>query len=199
MDDISTSQVYNTTSKTLKSDITVQQYEESALDTYLNTTWYNTLNDKIKAAIIEQGISQDAWYGANTGTPVYSGTYGTTVPGTSNYVISKYARNTFHVGYRNVYALSMQDVIDYLSDENVRVDTSAILRNVNIWKMFWNTETQPNNYANLWLRSASATTTERVWAVAGSAGYMGFIDPVNAAAVRPAFNIDLSKISYSIV
>lgn len=199
MSDISTSQ-YNATSKTTSMNtITVQQYAESTLDNYLNITWYNTLKDTIKDAIIPQTITQDAWYGSASGIPSYSGTYGTTVPGTNNYNISKFTRGPLRVGDRNIYALSVQDVISYLSDENMRVDTSAILRNVNIWKMFWNTEIQSDDYSNLWLRSASATNTERVWAIGGSAGYLGFATPVNDAAVRPAFNIDLSKIPYSIV
>ena len=127
-------------STTTMGTISVAKYEGSDIDTYLNTTWYNTLTDTAKAAIVPENVVCDAWYWGNTGDPDYTGTYGTAVPGTSNYTISKYAGGTLNIGNRNVLALGIQDVIDYLNDSAVQVDTTAILRNVNIWKMFWNDE-----------------------------------------------------------
>lgn len=204
MRDIFTASQYNETGKTTTmGNLTIQQYAESSLDKELNTNWYNTLSATAKTAIVPQIITQDAWYWSTStasGNPTYSGTYGTSVPGTLNYSIGKYADTEITVGSRNIYALSVQDIVDYLSDENMRVDVTAILRNVNIWKMFWNTETQSDDYSNFWLRSACASQTGRVWAILGRPGDVGdSIGATESQHVRPAFNIDLSKISYSIV
>lgn len=192
-------QKYNATNKSSKMGgvyIFAQQYSGSDLDTYLNTTWYNTLSDIAKAAIIAQDIIQDVWYlGSSTalGNPVYSGTYGDEVPGTSKCTIGKYADGGVIVGSRNVYALSVQDVVDYLNDSAVLVDTTAMLRNVNIWKMFWNIETKPNT--SFWLRSANGNYSYRALYV-NSVGTIWGGSYSDDLAVRPAFCIDLNKIPF---
>lgn len=60
MSDISTSQRYNATSKTgtFINGTTGQLYMGSDLDTYLNTTWYNTLTSAAKAAIVPESRTQ---------------------------------------------------------------------------------------------------------------------------------------------
>ena len=50
---------YNETSKTTNfNGITAQKYEGSALDMYLNTTWYNTLSSEAKNAIVPENVVQ---------------------------------------------------------------------------------------------------------------------------------------------
>lgn len=180
--------------------LTVAKYEGSDIDTYLNTTWYGTLKDSVKAAIVPENVVCDAWYWGNTGDPDYTGTYGTAVPGTNNYTISKYAGGTLNIGNRNVFALGVQDVIDYLNDSSVQVDATAILRNVNIWKMFWNVETQPTNYTYPWLRSSVAGDSDFAWRVNGGSGNLsnGYIVG-SSRVVRPALNLNLSKVPFTIV
>ena len=177
--------------------LTVAKYEGSDIDTYLNTTWYNTLTSAAKAAIVPESVVCDAWYWGNTGDPDYTGTYGTSVPGTSNYTISKYSGGTLNIGNRNVFALGVQDVIDYLNDSSVQVDTTAILHNVNIWKMFWNGEV--SHYTYPWLRSSYADSSNYAWGVRGLNGYL--IDDAvdNSSVVRPALNLNLNQIEFSIV
>ena len=188
---------YNTTSKTTTmGGTTVQQYANSDLDNYLNTTWYNTLSNAAKAAIVPKVVIQDAWQYWTSLSHTYSGTYGTEVPGTTNYSISKYDGGTLTVGNRNVYAIGVQDVIDYLSDESLRVDTTAILRNVNIWKMFWNTKTQPSSIYYPWLCSAYVGDPTCVSIVSRNKGRLAQSGCSNSNAARPAFQIDLSKISF---
>lgn len=194
MSDIATSQAYNTTSKpTGILSVIIQQYADSDLDTYLNTTWYNTLSDVAKAAIVSTAVIQDAW---TFGSAEYSGTYGATVPGTTAYNIGKYS-NTISIGERNIFALSVQDVIDYLNDNSVQVDTTAILRNVNIWKLFWNTETSPKNSGSIRLSSANTGNSNSTWIVNSSLGYLNIGSVTIGHRVRPAFNIDLSKIPFT--
>lgn len=178
--------------------ITVAKYESSDIDTYLNTTWYNTLTSTAKAAIVPENVVCDAWYWLDTGDSGYTGTYGTSVPGTDNYTISKYAGGTLNIGNRNVFALGVQDVIDYLNDSSVQVDTTAILRNVNIWKMFWNDEVS-HSVKYPWLRSSSADASYMACYVNGDIGSLGRHTVENSSIVRPTLNLDLSKIQYTLV
>ena len=199
MYDTLTSEWNTDTSKaTTMGTLTVAKYDSSDIDTYLNTTWYNTLTSTTKAAIVPEFVVCDAWYQDNTGNPDYTGTYGTVVPGTKNYTISKYTGGTLNIGERNVFALGVQDVIDYLNDSSVQVDTSAILRNVNIWKMFWNDEVSHSG-KYLWLRSSIAGYSDFVWGVNGVIGSL-YNDTVDISrVVRPALNLDMSKIQYTLV
>ena len=198
MYDTLTSKYNATSTTTTMGSLTVQKYEGSTIDTYLNTTWYNTLTDTAKAAIVPESVVCDAWYWGNTGDPDYTGTYGNSVPGTSNYTISKYAGGTLNIGNRNVFALGVQDVIDYLNDSSIQVDTSAILRNVNIWKMFWNDEVSHSG-KYLWLRSSDADNSKFAWYVVGYYGSLGSSGVSSSSVVRPALNLDMSKIQYTLV
>lgn len=187
----------NASTTTTMGDLTVQKYEGSKLDTYLNNTWYNILSTKTKNAIISENIACDIWYWESTGNPDHTGTFGTSVPGTTNYTISKYTGGVFDIGNRNVFAITVQDVIDYLSEDSAKVDTSAILRNVNIWKMFWNDEVSHSGKL-LWLRSLSASNSNNTWVVGGEKGSLTSTGAVASGIIRPALNIDLSKIEWSI-
>ena len=198
MYDTLTSAYNSTSTTTTMGSLTVQKYEGSTIDTYLNTTWYNTLTDTAKAAIVPESVVCDAWYLNNIGDPDYTGTYGNSVPGTSNYTISKYAGGTLNIGNRNVFTLGVQDVIDYLNDSSVQVDTTAILRNVNIWKMFWNDEVSHSDKYP-WLRSSSALTSSYAWNVIGGSGSLSVDDVNYSDVVRPALNLDMSKIQYTLV
>lgn len=192
--------VYNndTSYDTTMGTLTVAKYEGANIDTYINTTWYNTLTSTAKTAIIPENVICDAWYWGNSGDPDYTGTYGDSVPGTSNYTISKYTGGTLNIGERNVFALGIQDVIDYLDDSSIQVDTSAILRNVNIWKMFWNDELSHSD-KYLWLRSSIAGDSSSAWCAIGETGYLTRGTLLSTFIVRPVLNLDLSKIPYTTV
>ena len=191
--------VYNSTNTTTTmGSLAVQKYEGSTLDTYLNTTWYNTLTSATKAAIVPENVVCDAWYFNNSGDPDYTGTYGTSVPGTWNYTISKYAGGTLNIGNRNIFALGVQDVIDYLNDSSVQVDTTAILRNVNIWKMFWNDEVSHSG-KYLWLRSSDAGYSSYAWFARGDYGCLVGNDVLNSFIVRPALNLNLNQVKFTVV
>ena len=201
MYNIADSQKYNTTSITKPFDsLTVQDYMASDLDYYLIDTWYNTLTSTTKTAIVPKNILLDVWYLSTnstiSGNPTYSGTSGTTIPGTTDYSIGQYSDYVMYTT-RKIYALSIQDIIDYLSDDDMKVDISAILRNVNIWKMFWNIEVQPNNSTSIWLRSASADNSDYVWFIDSDRGMLRINNMDYNYAVRPAFHIDLSKIPFT--
>lgn len=180
------------TVKTIGFNMSNNTYAGSTLDSYLNSTWYNTLTDKAKAAIVSKTLNQDSWYSDASGSPVYNGHYGPAVPATSSYSISKGSSTYGDQITRNVYALSLQDMIDYITNTDVG---DGLLENYNIWKMFWDTTVKPSVSEQLWLCSASATSTRSAWIV--NTNNYGYVSPGTAGiakAVRPALTIDLSKI-----
>lgn len=178
-------------------DVFGNDYASHDLDNYLNQTWYEALSSNAKAAIVPKDITQDSWYYGDSGDPDYSGTCGEKVPGTGNYTISKNSNDVRAVGERNVYAMSVQEVIDYLSDENVLVDKTAMLRNQNIWKMFFNVETKPSTSTFPWLRSARADLSNYAWYIYSKEGLLHTQRAEFGGATRPAFQIDLSKIPFT--
>ena len=172
-------------------------YEGSELDTFLNTTWYGELNDAAKAAIVPKTFTQDSWYDGNSGNPIYSGYYGETNTGTTPYTISRGDTAYGSSITRNVYALSVQDVLDYVLDTTVG---DGLLQNYNIWKMFWNIEESPSYSASPYLRSAFANNGIYGWGVNDNSGYIKRTDNlINSRRVQPAFTIDLSKIEWDVV
>ena len=96
-----------------------QTYAGSTLDTLLNTTFYNALNDDAKAAIVPQVISQT--YQTNSTTKpnseydFYLASRCITYYGDSNtcyFTIDKIVE----VGERYVYALGITDLAEYDND-----------------------------------------------------------------------------------
>lgn len=179
------------------------RYSDSALNNILNTTWYNTLSTTAKAAIVPKNIVQDYWYLSNDtilGEPHYSGKYGATYPGTTAYIVSKDNVSTpVNIGSRYVYAMSVQEVIDYLSDSNVLYQKDIMLMNANIWKMFWDKITRPQTTSlSVLLRSVWSKEANRVWCADPNYGYLGDAYIGNANIARPAFQIDLSKVAFTI-
>lgn len=170
-------------------------YAGGTLDNYLNSTWYGTLTATAKSAIVDKSFRQDSWYFGSSGNPDYSGYYGTSNPGTSSYTVSLGSKTYGSSITRHVYALSAQDVIDYVTDTSI---TDGKLQNYNIWKMFYNKTSQPSPYYYHWLRSAGADYSSSAFTVRGNYGYLGGFNVARSIACRPAFQIDLSKIAFTV-
>ena len=190
----STSQVFNATNKTVafSGGRTGQQYQGSDLDTYLNTTFFATLSATMQAAIVPKAITQDMW-GYFTVVPS-SGTYYHQTHGSSNYYfqdnISGVVYGTAEVGSRNIYALSVREVIDYLG-----VPENGDFADTDTRKMFWNDNSSHSQ--SLWLRSAYDKYSDVAFAVNGYGGHLFDYSCIFSESVRPAFQIDLSKIAYT--
>ena len=183
---------YNSTSTTTTfGSTTAQKYEGSTLDTYLNTTWYNTLTSAAKAAIVPENVVQYCYQyydEPNTpNTPTYTYQY------QYNWSDSDYenANNVGNVtvGERNVFALDLKDIFDYL--EKVCITSDELMT------MFWNNTTKVEKY--LWLRSSGADSSNDAWRVDGYAGLLYDTDVTSSSVVRPALNLDMSKIQYTLV
>ena len=193
MYDAVTNQPWNSASQTTSFEgITCQRYAGSTLDTYLNGTFYGALSAEAKAAIVSTPVTQDVFYrdtGTARGNPVYHGTQGS-----SSYTVGRYTQNAIPVGNRYVYALSVQDVLDYIG---ATPDNTA-LNSANIWQMFYNTTTAPSGN-NVWLRTADAGNSAQVLYTGVGDGNLynrAATDTGANRATRAAFSIDLTKIDW---
>lgn len=191
MSDISTSQKYNATSKTgtFSNGATGQLYVESDLDTYLNTTWYNTLTSTVKAAIVPESRTQYMYRYSdkpNTpNTPTYTYQY------QHNWSDSDYENadltDSILIGNRNIFALDLKDIFDYFG--KVCITSNELME-------LWTNQTSA--VSKFWrLSSARADSPGSAWLVGGDRGSLRNSGVSLALAVRPAFNIDLSKISFT--
>ena len=186
-----TSKYNNTSTTTAFGSTTAQKYEGSTLDTYLNTTWYNTLSTEAKNAIVPENVVQycykyyDEPNTPNTPTYTYQYQY--------NWNNSDYdnANNLGNVtvGERNVFALDLKDIFDYF--EKVCITSDELMT------MFWNSTTKVSKY--IWLRSSRAGSSSAAWRVDGRGGYLHSGVATGSYVVRPALNLDMSKIQYTIV
>lgn len=192
MSDISTSQKYNATSKTgtFTNGATGQLYAGSDLDTYLNTTWYNTLSSTAKAAIVPESRTQymyqfyDEPNTPNTPTYTYQYQY--------NWSDSDYENanltDSILIGNRNIFALDLKDIFDYFG--KVCITSNELME-------LWTNQTNAVSGKSWWLSSAYADIPGNTWRVYGAYGSLRSGGIGLAIAVRPAFNLDLSKIPFA--
>ena len=183
--------LYNTTSTTTTFEsTTAQKYEGSTLDTYLNTTWYNTLSTEAKNAIVPENVIQycyqyyDAPNTPNTPTYTYQYQYNWS---DSDYENADNVGNVT-VGERNVFALDLKDIFDYMGKMCITSDE--------LMAMFWNSTTQVSKY--LWLRSSYAGDSNSAWSVYGDSSNLNSSDVTISYVVRPALNLDMSKIQFTV-
>ena len=186
------SSAYNSTSTTTTfGSTTAQKYESSTLDTYLNTTWYNTLTSATKAAIVPENIVQHCYqYYDEPNTPI-TPTY--TYQYQYNWSDSDYENaddvGNVTVGNRNVFALDLKDIFDYF--EKVCITSNELMT------LFWNSTAKVSKY--LWLRSSGAGYSDAAWYVFGGSGNLGNGGVNGSFVVRPALNLNLNQIEFSIV
>ena len=171
-------------------------YANNSLDVYLSQTFYNSLSTTMQNAIVEKTFQQDSWfYGSDTNAIAkYNGTY--TYQTTNKYTLSLMS-TTFGVSIsRKCYVLSCQDVIDYLEVTTSMGSADTTLTSENVWKMFWNQTTSPGS-TYPWLRSACYANPNLAFFVNGTFGRINCNYVDHARPVRPAFQIDLSKIEWT--
>ena len=162
-------------------------YAGKTLDTYLNTTWYNTLSTIAKAAIVPKNINQYQYS---------SGSYNqTTHASYADYSTKSIKAN---VGNRYVYALDVEDIEMYFGGTGgSAIDkTPGTFSNTGVLQMFWN-QTSTNSESP-WFRSAVDSSSMSVWRVYGGVGVVSDRFANLSGIARPAFQIDLSKIDFTI-
>ena len=189
---------------------TTKTYANSDVDTYCNTTFYNTLSADMQNAIVTKTFIQDKWYaggvvggdldeGSGSGDPKYNGTYDWYDGDnwyTKSYIVSLSNAQYGEAILRKIYLLSVQDIIDYLNVTSNMTASNTTLTGNNLYNLFGMTS------EDILLSSAPANSYyENGQIVAGIAlGGQCFIDRTGVAnnrTIYPAFQIDLSKISWS--
>ena len=191
MYDTLTSKYNNTSTTTTFGSTTAQKYADSTLDTYLNTTWYNTLKDNVKAAIVPEIVVQYCYKYYDTpntpNTPTYTYQY------QYNWSDSDYENandvGNVTVGNRNVFALDLKDIFDYF--DKVCITSNELMT------LFWNSTAKVSKY--LWLRSSNAGGSRAAWLVDGVHGFLNYYSVGDSYVVRPALNLNLNQIKFSIV
>lgn len=164
-----------------------QTYSGSALDTLLNTTFYNTLTTTAKSAIVKKSIIQYSYdargLNYNVNTHCSSADYNTKI---QNEVVSN----------RYVYALDVEDIEEYFGGTagSTSNNTSGVFGASDLRKLFFNTTELVN--VNILLRSRATSGNNILFYSNGGASikYGSCSDTYKA---RPAFTIDLSKISFT--
>lgn len=165
-------------------------YRESYLDTYLNTTYYKTLSANAKAAIVAKSINQYQY--------VYDG---------SAYKHSTHASYADYstksqkesIGDRYVYVLDVEDVEMYFGGTGGSTDNKVPgnFSGTDLIQMFWGNESTASGYIPL-LRSGSTGDIRYIWRVDPNVSYISRGGSNVGGAARPAFQIDLSKIDFTI-
>lgn len=177
---------------------TTQIYANSFADTYCNETFYSGLSSTLQNAIVEKTFTQDSWFRGDSGhssaIEVYQG-----VSTDINYVMSLMNKSFGTSITRKCYMISIQDIIDYIGATTAMTVETTTLKQENIWKLFWNQSTKPGTGAFYypWLRSASANDSYTVFDINSNTGRLDYDSSQNEYIIRPAFQIDLSKISWT--
>ena len=184
--------MYNSTSTTTTfGPTTAQKYADSTLDTYLNTTWYNTLTSTTKAAIVPENVVQHCYQyydepnTPNTPTYTYQYQYDWS---DSDYDNANDVGNVT-VGNRNVFALDLKDIFDYF--DKVCITSNELMT------LFWDSTAKVSKY--LWLRSSNADGSDFAWYVYGFGGYLVGGHVTNSFVVRPALNLNLNQVEFTVV
>ena len=155
-------------------------YAGNRIDVALNQTYYNTLTTAAKNAIVAKDINQYSYAGSNQWASGRASTF--------YYPANKWLR--YHVGDRFVYALDLEDVEEYFDSKYTSNDLNTV---------FFQDYIGTSSDKRLWLRSMdtnhddyAACILYGTYAVITGTPYYG------QYGVQPAFQIDLSKIDFTI-
>lgn len=178
------------------------KYSDLGVDSYLNNTFYNSLSDELKAAIIPKYVYQSVlihdWLDDHL-----SGEYLLSIRD-SDFIQNIYINKQYDIGERYVYLISMADVCDYFGNEisNNQLDSlfydgevkneyfwfrdlgcGRDVRNLNDMRVF---ETLVQVYSS---RQKSCDIVNPTATEAYPGGYQ---------AIRPCFVVDLSLVDFII-
>ena len=175
------------------------KYFGSDLDTYLESTWYAGLDEGVKGAIVNKSITQYAYKHNNASEddalikyPGYE--LDSNVPadilatddiGTVKYYLNYYGE--VETASRHAYLLDAKDVLAYIGCND---EESTKLNFKNIITMF-----DLDGTENFWLRSANDDYNANMVTYFGRVSELFAVMDLGSAEVRPAFTIDLSKLT----
>lgn len=186
----SSKKAFNNPSKTTTvGSYTIQEFNGSTIDQYLNGTYYDSLSTNIKNAIIKQTFAQDI-YTSVASTDEYDYIYQCGF-NTNNYL--KY-NESVEVGERSIYTLNVGDLLDCLKD--CEDDNYFSSDDINIF-YFGSQGHNTKVLADIWTASGVGNDSGAAWSISGYGG-MWPDACTGSYQVRPVFTIDLSKVSFVI-
>ena len=166
-----------------------QVYAGRVLDNYLNTTYYATLSNAAKAAIIDKEFAQDRWGKGASGdaSKNYIG-----VHSNGSYTIHLVSLN-YHLSIsRHIYVPRTIDIIDYLGVTPEMTADNTTLTAGNLEAIYHQASTHLcTSYEE------QARFSGGVYYEATLGEYLASLVPGNSYPTFPAFQIDLSKIAWT--
>ena len=162
-------------------------YSNSALDKNCEK-FYENLPEEIKKAIIPTEISQTMyqWFDEIEEWQMYTDVLEYQYNWGRNCDYLVFAGEAY-VGKRHAFALDIRDVYEYVDKDSI---FSSELNT-----MFFETEKEAGNVS--WLRSAYVKFSTDAFIVSGGNGSFNIISYDNSNRARPAFQIDLSKVTWT--
>lgn len=177
-------------------------YDTSAQDTLCNEQFYNSLSSQTRNAIVEKTFSQDAWVSKTNAQTGAIASYVSTWKNPITLVNSKDTQSLMNANYkpaitRNCYLISTQDVIDYFGVTTAMDETNTTFTADNINSKFFGSFI-PHDSAQhkILFRSAYSGSTSQYQVLSPLTGIVSTTQFNVKSYVRPAFQVDLSKISF---
>lgn len=156
------------------------EYAGNNIDVALNQTYYNTLTTAAKNAIVAKDINQYSYAGSNQWASGRASTF--------YYPANKWLR--YHVGNRFVYALDLEDVEEYFDSKYTSNDLNTV---------FFQDHIGTSSDKRLWLRSMDTNHDDYAACILyGTYAVITGTPYYDQYGVQPAFQIDLSKIDFTI-
>lgn len=156
------------------------EYAGNSIDVALNQTYYNTLTTAAKNAIVAKDINQYSYAGSNQWASGRASTF--------YYPANKWLR--YHVGDRFVYALDLEDVEEYFDSKYTSNDLNTV---------FFQDYIGTSSNKRLWLRSMDTNHDDYAASILyGTYAVITGTPYYDQYGVQPAFQIDLSKIDFTI-
>jgi len=187
LDDVAYTTFNNSSVTTTFSDGSVgQKYDNSYLDNYMNSTFYNSLSANIKAAIIQKAVTQSIYQFGSSEISGYDFAMTKIASGTIWYK----RKGQVSVGNRYCYTLDLDDVAEYLGAGSGNTVSGADLND-----MFFEQTTSIIKY--VWLDSACSGGFVYAFYVYGGTGSVSYSSYTSSNVARPAFQVDLSKVTWT--
>lgn len=178
-------------------------YEGSVVDNYCETTFYNSLSSAIRNAIIPTNIAQDRYsrYDEDEAESIssYIGTYlNRGYPSAYRlYLMDPHYGNTI---LRNCYVISVSEIIEYFETTPQMTFETTTLTYENLYNMLLNNATGFEYGKSVYFRTCYpyANSCEIYGTGFFSNGEITAYDVIDPDYVQPAFQIDLSKVEFTL-
>lgn len=177
-------------------------YDQSFQDSLCSQEFYYSLSSQTRKAIVEKTFSQDAWVSKTNAETGAIASYVSTWKNHITLVNSKETQSLMSTNYkppitRNCYLISIQDVIDYFGVTTAMDETNTTFTADNIDSKFFGFFIPHDSVRHkILFRSAYYGSKSQYQVLSPLTGRVSTTQFDVKTYVRPAFQVDLSKISF---